>query len=432
MIRQAMNLPEGRGPGRRNASARAGMLLALLLTLTTGLFVGQLRIVGESRSIATPVRTNETTDLSLVSAFYSAVNLAIGSGDVGELRQMLSVNFVDHSPFGRASGDAATFERYLLALHQRMPGAYLDVKDVTSEGGLVAISLRLSGERALRVSGLPLSSPNTDSYELLRLERGEVTERWASPALPPFVESLGVLELGPNSYQLGEPRVERVTFAPRAELTIPVHNGIVLVVESGSVQLTIHGRNTNSDVFTEAGTPVPGPGEATKRLEAGDTNSIPANEGFRIGNPTEAPAVLLWLSVRLLDTVALTTTQAENPAPGVTVELLAGGAVSRVDSRPVAFVAERLVAPPGTVIDGHDVENTEILLVTRGLVQVELREGLALRVVDGGAITVHKEPFALAQDQAVSLSERAVLGYRTTGDEFTELWVITMRPVETM
>ena len=49
---------------------------------------------------------------------------------------------------------------------------------------------------------------------------------------------------------------------------------------------------------------------------------------------------------------------------------------------------------------------------------------------DGGAITVHEEPFELLQTQAISLSGPSELGYRTSGETLTELWVITLGPLE--
>ncbi len=430
MDRQTMTPPENLCRDRRNPAARAGLLLALLLTLSTGLLVGQLRTLGNTRPISVPARSEEETDASLVTAFYDAMNQVIVRGEVVELREILSADFVDHFPFGRVDGNSGSLEQYLISLHQRIPEAYLEVTDVTSEGALVATRLRLAGKGTLQVAGLPLNRINVDSYELLRFEEGQVVERWGSPELPPLVESLGAFQLGLNSNRLREPRIERVTFDSQAVLTVPSHSGIVLVVESGSVQLTTHGRSVNADRSLENGTSVSASGNSIQRLSVGDTSSIPPDEQFRISNSSSAPAVLMWLSVQLLDPATVGASHAVNPVPGVTIEFLAGGAVSRADGNPLAFVAERLISPPGTVIDVHEVANTEIVLVASGSVQVDIRDGLALRVVDGGAITVHDESFGLLQHQAISLSGPSELGYRTSGETLTELWVITLGSLE--
>ena len=213
--------------------------IAILLTLITGMIVGQLHLVAGNRVISTPVSTQTPADPQLAAAFYESLNHVIRTGDASGVYTLLAPGFVDNSPFLPEPGTTETLLRYFHGLHAATPNAVLQVEDVTTDGALIAVRLKLVGAGDLTVAGLPVVSPKVDSFELLRIEEDKVVERWAGALLPALVESIGALDIRFDADLLREPRLERLVLAPNAELSVNDHHGTILRVESGSLKFAL-------------------------------------------------------------------------------------------------------------------------------------------------------------------------------------------------
>ena len=91
--------------------------IAILLTLITGMIVGQLHLVAGNRVITPPVSMQKPADPQLVAAFYESLNHVIRTGDASDVYTLLAPGFVDNSPFLPAPGTTETLLRYFHGLH---------------------------------------------------------------------------------------------------------------------------------------------------------------------------------------------------------------------------------------------------------------------------------------------------------------------------
>ncbi|MGD9713672.1 MAG: ester cyclase, partial [Thermomicrobiales bacterium] len=352
---------------------RTAAAFTILLTLITGMVVGQLQLVADSRVMSTPAQVSESVDTRIAFDFYESLNDVIRTGDVSDLRSVIAPGFVERSPASSTEGSLRSLERYARSLHVKDPDAVIHVIDVTAGGALIAVRLRFEGDSVLTIAGLPVIGAIGDSYELLRIEDGKILERWASSALPPMIETLGVLDIANDPEALREPRLERLDFAPGAELSIEEHEGTILRVASGSMAITHTGREQSTSM-AQPGYAPNNSSEMRHVLAAGDSLSIAANEPFRIRNSGGQGASLIWLGIRTvnaqLDPADVDGLHA--PPSGIERVLIAGGASIRPEQGPFSLIAERMVAAPGTLIPVHTTDECELLLAESGSVEIDI------------------------------------------------------------
>jgi len=403
---------------------KCAAIVAILLTLITGMILGQLRLVAGSRVAAPPTSLQTSPDTQLAAAFYESLNQVIRTGDVSGVYAKVTPSFVDNSPYQPASGTAESLVRYFRGLHTVAPNAVLEVEDVTADGKLIAIRLKITGVGDLTIAGLPVQSPTAESFELLRIEGGRVAERWAGALLSAFGESLGEIDIRYDADMLREPRLEKLVFPPGAELNINDHQGTILRVEAGVVMFAAAAPTTY-----QAGNDASPTAEESVVLPAGDSVSIQPMRSFLIRNTGRELATLVWLSIREVES------QVDPSAPNnhfdagnsIGVSLLAGGVPIRPGQGPFDVVIDRMVAPPGTSIPLHTTGEFEMLLVESGTADVAIQEMFVLGVTDDGALKMQKHSFRLEAGDGIAAPSAAELEYLTASDETTVVWVITVR-----
>lgn len=401
--------------------------IAILLTLITGMIVGQLHLVAGNRVVAPPVGVQTPADPHIATAFYESLNQLIRTGDASGVRKLVAYRFVDHSPFRPEPGSTETLLRYFQGLHAATPDALLQVEDVTTDGTLIAVRLQLVGAGDLTVAGLPVLSPAADSVELLRIEEEKIVERWAGALLPPLADTVGSLFIRSDAAKLREPRLERVVLLPNAEFSINDHLGTILRVDTGVLSFT----RTEPGVATalQPGNDHSAPAEDSRVLSAGDSMSIQPMRSFLIRNTGRDVATLIWLSIREVGsgTHPSPWDDGVSASPGIEVSMLAGGVPIRTGQGPFEVVIDRMVAPPGTSIPLHRSGEFEMLLVESGNIDVALQNKFVLSVTSMGSLRSRKDSYRLDAGNGISAPFSVDLEYLTTGDEMTVLWVVTVR-----
>ena len=162
---------------------RTAAAIAIFLMLITGIVVGQLRLMAGPRIAPVSVQIEKPVDTTIAKDFYDSLNHIIQTGNVFPLEALVAPGFVDHTPFSSDPGTKDSLQHYFVALHARAPRALLSVTELTGNGALVGVRIRLEGVSELTVAGLPHTYPAIDSYELLRIDEEKVVERWASASL---------------------------------------------------------------------------------------------------------------------------------------------------------------------------------------------------------------------------------------------------------
>jgi hypothetical protein len=413
---------------------KAALLIALALMLLSGLVIGNLSAldpVGQ-RVDAIPPASSGTSRTAV--SFYSAIDMLLSTGDASSLRNTVHPDFIDHSPLSPEPGNIETLEAWLLSIRASSPDLRFTVTEVIAQNDLIAVDLEQTSVPDVTIAGLPVTVPQaTGGYELLRVENGLVSERWASPALPgqidPSVASLGGID---DSGWIREPRIERLTFASQSRMEMIDHKGTVLIVESGSLNLRVAGPSdlTLTDSpdganrsWSSADIPV--------RLDAGALHTIEPDAPFLIWNTGQTDARLVALTVVQLAPVDYFYSGLDDAdESGVTRQLLAGGATIRPDHGPFQLQVGHAVVAPGMAIAPHKVNELEMLFVTKGTVEATLENGWVFSLSDLNGLKTENDVATVGPDQAISAGYGVELSYQVTGSEPAEFWLITVMPEE--
>src|SRR5687768_1505677 len=148
---------------------RTLVLFALILTLVTGLVLGQMSSLGQK-----PVQIAATSDSGAAEtarAFYRAINLYLRTGDAQTVEQLLAPGFAGHAPLRAGVESAEAFLQYLESIRSTFPGLQLEVSDISAQAGTVAVDITLTGDTNGAFTGLPLDAgAGVSGYEVLRVE----------------------------------------------------------------------------------------------------------------------------------------------------------------------------------------------------------------------------------------------------------------------
>jgi quercetin dioxygenase-like cupin family protein len=394
---------------------------ALMLTLLTGLVLGQLSSLGSIRSAEIPA--SSPLALETAASFYGAVNTTLETGDPVALRTVLHGDFINHSHISESTRTAGELEESLLALRQAFPDLRFLASDSAVQDALVISSMTTTGNTQAVMGGVAMENgPLWTGYEILRIHKDRVIERWASPALPiaPRISTVATIATIGQAPVFRTLRIERLTFERNARHNISSHAGSVIIVESGTfgTQLDPNG--------SEHG----GSQDATL-IAPGDSVTVPAAMPFWIANMDGQSGSVLLLTIGVVNSGEQhgATTSPSGPTPGITWELLASGSSIRPNNGPFRLEVHRVQIGPGTGIANHAIVETELMLVTEGTIEIAIRSG------DAGFLTEHKTiarqsgSLILTPGQGIAVPADTELSYRATGQSSATLWLVTVKPV---
>jgi len=362
------------------------------------------------------------------TSFYAAINSLLKSSDPLSLRALLDAGFVDHAAAGEPPGTTRDLKTSLLAIRTSFPNLRLETSSTILGGDLVASTLSVTGNAHGLVNGVAVEAQlNGPAVDLLRIDSGMVIERWASSTLPnpPKVETIATIAID----RLPSARVlllERLVFEGSTSRALSVHEGTVLIVESGGigVRLRTYGEAAHS------GTPaVPDSGDL---LVAGAVSYIPAGSPFSLETSGSQTASVLQLRIEGLSPGDRTvpTTVRQVVAPGVTRELLVQGTAIRPSNGPVSFAIHMVTLSAGTTIAKHRVAETEIVWVMDGSVQVEIDNGDVGSLTEQGTVSRRSGLFDLSIAQGITGFPGTEVACRASGQSSANVLLITVVPVE--
>ncbi|MCC6945084.1 MAG: ester cyclase, partial [Thermomicrobiales bacterium] len=171
---------------------------ALIVMLLTGLAIGQLYALGPVK-----MQTGTASDArsgDAAAAYYEAVNELLATGDASALQAVLHPDFINHSLDADREGPADELIDVLLTLAGAFPGLQMEASIAVIQESIVAVSLTATGAAWMGEGGIErCCASRATGYEVLRIERGKIAERWAHAALPgpAIIESLGATDVAP-------------------------------------------------------------------------------------------------------------------------------------------------------------------------------------------------------------------------------------------
>jgi len=254
---------------------RAGLVLLLTIAVAIGITTRNL-VAQPSRSLDPPAIA-AASDTG--TAFYDALNDALGGRSIEPLSAMLSGIFVDHDA---DTGETRSRDAFLDELRThgsadqrvRLEPTFVEA----TAGGYLIVGIRPVAGGEIEIAGMAVeqAAPETH-FEVLRVQRGKIVDRWAPrlvaldatepvEATPPFSSSIG--------FTTSLVHVE-LTGSDERSWRSPEH-GIVMG-EAGSVALSIKVTGgAESSVVLEKGTftSIPAGAQVRMRVAVGSTASV--------------------------------------------------------------------------------------------------------------------------------------------------------------
>lgn len=202
-----------------------------------------------------PPRTEAAPSASspVIEAFYTAANEVIASGSTRQLDAILAPGFVDHEPALGVTPDRDGLRSYLLALHAANPVLELRADPILSVSNRAMARVTLTTDTQLSPWDSAISSSGTAwaPVETFRVEHGQIAERWSSNTGLSLIRPLAS---GAIDFSAPAPRVvavQRLTLAPGGTFDRYADGPSFLVLEQGSLQLTLDTRDTAPGSFSE-------------------------------------------------------------------------------------------------------------------------------------------------------------------------------------
>jgi quercetin dioxygenase-like cupin family protein len=343
--------------------------------------------------------------------FYTAVDAMLQTGESDGLEQVVPPDFVDHAFAGGTGRDGLI--RSIRDLRRRFPAFRLTVTDLYQTPDRAVALIDVTGANGEDLLGIDASGGMTTwaPVEMLRIEGGQVLERWsvAAPGVraEPFFAARVAPPVLPATASDRVPvlslRVDRLSIEAGAALSGADRIASVVYVETGTIESTVDGEAVlfRASERDREGALVADGGEVL--LAPGDALTVPASVWRRLRATGGAPASVLV--VRLGSAAFPETIPADQPDRAVAAADIATPGVAGdtlvdvhpdvpVGSDPVAVEDGRLTLAPGTFVTGVGTRPLTVVIVERGTLTTE-RNGERHTFDAGTAATV------LAGDSAI-------------------------------
>lgn len=121
--------------------------------------------------------------------------LAVASGELDVLDEILAEDVVSHAPLGEPRGIPAHKE-YEAPVHEAFPDFDVTFEDLVAEGDRVAMRLTIRATHEAELMGVaPTGEPiEFENVVFNRLVDGRIAERWVKPDLFGLMRQLGVVD----------------------------------------------------------------------------------------------------------------------------------------------------------------------------------------------------------------------------------------------
>jgi hypothetical protein len=271
---------------------------SLVLFLATSITLFSLGWFLASPAVADPgsIATEE-----VVRIFYSAVNLAIQTGDTNALESVTARNLSIHGPLSSVAPDQAGLSRYLAALHATSPELELTIDDLAASGDQALITLSAHNVGEITFLGSPLQGiERWGQVDALRVRSHRVIEVWSGADQPALLEPMAEAPFAHDDDSRMTMSLDRLTIQPGGSFeAVGEVEARWLYVEAGSV--TVETNSATVDLTRvipgelSANTGESGPHQAM--LNVGDFLALPVWSQTEIRGIGSEPARLLVLAI---------------------------------------------------------------------------------------------------------------------------------------
>jgi quercetin dioxygenase-like cupin family protein len=407
---------------------RGIVAITIALALLTGLVIGSLGRIGMLAPDNVPAF--ETRAQQLGRTYYEAVDHLLVTGDSGELRQVLSADFQNHSRATGVTGDAESLIADLQSLRNVHPGYRQTVIELAGSDSLVVASITTSraGYGAFAGLGIELNQ-SQQLQEILSVRDGLIVERWSDALVQPRMMTIAAT--GKLS-SAGAQEMRRWRFDPHAVEIDHAHSEMILIIENGKLLVELvrsEGEPLHRFRLNSASPDGIETSDLTglQRLHIGDVLIIPAGSVFKLRNDSATPASLL----------SIARIAAHDNGPEYQVgadseyhQLLAGGFT--LDARGAgqsAFVGHAtLHTGSGMTLQGIESGGAFVIPID-GMLTAEAIEGLVWTADPASNLTAdtHK---GLPPGTGAVIGDATRMLLEAGGSQPATFWVVAFVPIE--
>jgi predicted ester cyclase/mannose-6-phosphate isomerase-like protein (cupin superfamily) len=406
------------------------IVLALALSLTTGTALARLVFTRPSVAPSSPSSGPEVT---IVRAFYTAINDALQTGDVLALERLVADDVVEHPDrLGTSPGRAGLVET-LAALRVTFPGLQLVVEDVRSAGDQIAARVQIKGVTG-RFLGLALSSAHVPwgPIDLFRVDGGAIVEHWGVPP-----DAALFLPLTQAPIQIDhDPRrsiaLERRDYAPNASWSEEVAFGPVLIMgQTGSLTITINDPGTTPALLVHIARPggnqtgEPIGDEVAATVVPGELLMLPEGTRFTTSNWNPTTESILVLTLRVPAIPAGAPAQATTAPDGVTRSPQAMGPAAAIPPDALVQIGQ-MTLNPGAELPSHITAGPEFLIVESGSLALMTGEEMAWVRRGDRPESSGERLSTLQTGDGAMVPPDAIATYRNTGEIPVTVFVLTI------
>jgi steroid delta-isomerase-like uncharacterized protein len=128
-----------------------------------------------------------------VALFRRVVDEFINGGNLGLANELFAPGFVNHSPNWGMAPDRAGLKQYIAEIRTAFPDLHMQIEDIVAGGDKVVVRFTCRGTHRGAFAGIPPTGRQlrASGFSLLRMQHGQVIERWNVQDNLETLQSLG-------------------------------------------------------------------------------------------------------------------------------------------------------------------------------------------------------------------------------------------------
>lgn len=349
---------------------RLSFALLFAIVLLAGFTV---RLVFD-RPVASGPVAGHPADIETAHAFYRALNEVLSGGDTDALSALLAGSFMEHEVGSGAMQPAEAFLSDVQTIARLAPGMRLEVDSIEPLGSSLIVQVHQSRAAPAQVAGLAIE-PSMDggSFDVLRIERGKVVDRWTAGFDGLEVATFEDAALFTSGSIGVTPVLKRLVVPAGAQLSWKSGAQAMLFVEAGSARLaTIVSGQEATTVTLDPGMALSIPAAANHRLRAAGGEDVSV---LLYSAPANPPNNSFAPAGSLTNAAAPAMDVFDEADAGVTQAMLWQGNLAEVGWDRVHH-GGRLVLPAGEAVDLVPGPRTLVLVsIDRGSIELSAPGG---------------------------------------------------------
>lgn len=352
------------------AVSGAALFSAAIALLAASLFLQTPSVAGPS--------TGGATSATVVRQFYTAVNMAIATGDMLAVHRVVAPYFIEHNPLpGQRSGREG-LEDTLAALHAVSPDMQLVAETVVAGDAQIMVRVAVHGATlSAGLSGTVIGPFGFwGSVDVFRVAGGKIVERWSDTDGMAMTRLLANVSMELPVVSARVMTLERLRIAPGDHWTSLTLGPRLLYLEAGALRVNVESPLLYNGPFNAA----PKRGTAVVRetaapphvvpLSVGQPLVVPSGARVELTNAGEGVSQVLAVSFDVPRSPGGAQIVPENLPPGVDRQILVGGLATDVPIGSATLILEQMTLAPNAWVALSSAKGPTLLAVESGQLDV--------------------------------------------------------------